>query len=124
MKYLNAEDDELETTINILYKEKIVIIYSSKAEVIRKITKAIGAPTKKYQKNKKYYTGASWNIDFADIEKIDKLITRNILVDVDSNKKKIEQAKIESIKKKKSKIRKFEGEDNKKYYQISLDLDK
>ena len=42
MRYYKTEPAEQETTINILYKEQIIRIYSSRVETIEKLTKKIG----------------------------------------------------------------------------------
>ena len=44
MRYYKTEPAEQETTINILYKEQIIRIYSSRVETIEKLTKKIGEP--------------------------------------------------------------------------------
>ena len=68
MRYYKTEPAEQETTINILYKEQIIRIYSSRVETIEKLTKKIGEPDHRYKRSKTYWSGACWEIQFADIE--------------------------------------------------------
>lgn len=81
MKYLEIPTEEQETTINILYEEQIVKIYTNRKEVINDLTKKIGKPTKKYKKGKAYWCGADWDIDFCDVEKIKNVLNKEIFID-------------------------------------------
>ena len=80
MRYYKTEPAEQETTINILYKEQIIRIYSSRVETIEKLTKKIGEPDHRYKRSKTYWSGACWEIQFADIERV-KEILNNVKVE-------------------------------------------
>ena len=80
MKYFETLLEEQETLINVLYDEHKIRVYSNRIEVIKNLTKAIGKPTKRYKKNKTYWSGATWEIDFNDFEKINVLLNRNFIL--------------------------------------------
>ena len=81
MKYIRTAIAEQETTVNILYDEQIIKVYSSRLEVIKILTKQLGEPTIKYKKSKSYWSGASWNIEFNDLKKIEKFLVHKIFID-------------------------------------------
>lgn len=81
MRYYKTEPAEQETTINILYKEQIIRIYSSRVETIEKLTKKIGEPDHRYKRSKTYWSGACWKIQFADIERVKEILNKEIILD-------------------------------------------
>ena len=81
MKFLNAIPEEQETIINFLYEEEIIKIYSNKIETIRNLKKELGTPNKKFEKNKKFWTGAEWEISFHDLSKINRILNKEIFVE-------------------------------------------
>ncbi len=126
MKYIKTAIAEQETIINILYEEQIISVYSCRSEVITLLTKALGKPSIKHEKNKTYLTGATWNIPFADSKKLNSVLMLDVFVDkkievkplkVDKRLKK-EKAKksdknsvrIKETKKNLSKVKKVETE--------------
>ena len=46
MKYFDTPVEEQETTINISYNDEIVQVYTNRIDVIKKLTKTIGKPSK------------------------------------------------------------------------------
>jgi len=101
MKYFDTLIEDQETTISILYKEQIIKIYSSEVSTIRRLTKLLGSPAEKYKKSKTYWCGASWNIDFFEIDKIKEILNRDSFVD-----KKVKPIVKEEKAKEKKKIKK------------------
>lgn len=104
MKYYNTILEEQETTINILYDEQMIRVYSNRQETIKILTEKLGKPTERYRKGRTYWTGASWDINFLDIGIIEKILPKEIFID----------SKFEH-KKKKQTI------ENKEDYQINFD---
>ena len=47
--YKQINKSETETTINVLYDEKIISIYTNKVDLQRKLNKMIGEPSKEYK---------------------------------------------------------------------------
>ena len=66
--YKEPNKAEEETTINILYNEKMLSIYT-------KLNKLIGEPTKEY-KIKRSIIGSTWKISLKEKNKIQKLILK------------------------------------------------
>lgn len=81
MKYFNTPLEEQETTINILYDEEIIQIYSNRVDVIKNLIEKLGAPTEKYKKNQTYWSGAVWNIKFKEKVKVKKILSKEIFID-------------------------------------------
>ena len=81
MKYFDTLIEDQETTISILYKEQVIRIYSSEPSTIHRIIKVLGQPTTKYKKSKTYWSGASWNIDFFEFEKLKEVLYRDTFID-------------------------------------------
>lgn len=66
---------EMETTINVLYDENILSIYTNRADLQRKLNKLIGEPTQE-DKRKRSIIGSRWNISLDDKSKISKIILK------------------------------------------------
>lgn len=81
MKYFDTLIEDQETTISILYKEQKIKIYSSVPETIQKLVKVLGQPTVKYKKSKTYWSGASWDVDFFELEKLKEILYRDTFID-------------------------------------------
>lgn len=66
---------EEETTINVLYKENILSLYTNKVKLQRQLNKLIGEATKEY-KIKRSVTGSVWEISLDDKTKIQKILLK------------------------------------------------
>ena len=64
--YKTSNQQETETTINLLYDEKILSIYTNNVPLQRKLNKCFGSPTKEYFKGKNIVS-SRWNIPFERI---------------------------------------------------------
>ena len=73
--YKEAEAEEIETTINVLYNEQVLSIYTNKVELQRKLYKILGEPTKEYKKGKSIIA-SMWNVPLSDKSKISKMILK------------------------------------------------
>jgi hypothetical protein len=73
--YKQINKSETETTINVLYDEKIISIYTNKVDLQRKLNKMIGEPSKEY-KIKRSIVGSTWEISLDDKAKIQKVILK------------------------------------------------
>ncbi len=76
-KYKEPMKEETETTINVLYDDNILSIYTNKVSLQKKLNKLIGEP-KKEHKIKDKITGSFWDISLED-----KIIIGRLLVKVD-----------------------------------------
>ena len=66
---------EMETTINVLYTENKLSVYTNKPSLQRQLNKLIGEPTKEY-KIKRSITGSVWEISLNEKTKIQKIILK------------------------------------------------
>ncbi len=73
--YKEPNKSEMETTINVLYAENILSIYTNKVSLQRQLNKLIGEPTKEY-KVKRSIVGSVWNISLNDKIKIQRVILK------------------------------------------------
>ena len=74
-KYKEVGEEELETTINVLYGENKLSIYTNKVSLQKKLNKILGEPNKEY-KVKKSITGSSWEVELSEKNKISKMILK------------------------------------------------
>lgn len=73
--YKEPNKSETETTINVLYDENILSIYTNKANLQRKLNKLLGEPSKEH-KIKRSISGSTWEISLNDKTKIQRLIVK------------------------------------------------
>ena len=73
--YKDPIKSETETTINVLYGENKIVIYTNKVSQQRKLNRVLGKPSKEY-KIKRPISGSSWDISLNDKSKIQKLILK------------------------------------------------
>ena len=73
--YKEPLKSETETTINILYDEKILSIYTNKVSLQKQLVRLIGEPTKELM-YKRSITGSIWNISLNEKNKIQKIILK------------------------------------------------
>lgn len=73
--YKEANKSETETTINVLYSENILSIYTNKVDLERRLCKIIGEPKKEYIKGRSVLASL-WEIPLDDISTINKVILR------------------------------------------------
>lgn len=73
--YKEPNKSETETTINVLYSEKMISIYTNKVGLQKQLNKLIGEPTKEY-KFKRSIVGSIWEIPFSDKTKISRIMLK------------------------------------------------
>ncbi len=73
--YKEPNKSEMETTINVLYAENTLSIYTNKVSLQRQLNKLIGEPTKEY-KVKRSILGSTWDISLDDKTKIQRVILK------------------------------------------------
>ena len=74
-KYKEPIKEEMETTINVLYKENKLVIYTNKINLQKQLNKLIGEPTKEL-KIKKSIAGSIWEVSLDEKTKISKIILK------------------------------------------------
>lgn len=73
--YKEPNKEELETTINILYEENKISIYTNKVSLQRQLNKILGEPIKEY-KIKRSIVASSWDVSLKEKSKISKIILK------------------------------------------------
>lgn len=73
--YKEVNKAETETTINVLYSENLLSIYTNKIDLQKQLNKLLGAPIREY-KIKRSIAGSTWEIPLNDKSKISKLILK------------------------------------------------
>lgn len=73
--YKEPIQGETETTINVLYKEKIISIYTNKVDLQKQLKKALGKPTMEYM-IKRSIVGSRWDIPLKQKSKISNMILK------------------------------------------------
>lgn len=73
--YKEPIKEEMETTINVLYSENKLSLYTNKVNLQKKLNKLLGEPTKEY-KIKRSIVGSSWDIPLKEKDKITKIILK------------------------------------------------
>lgn len=73
--YKEPIETELETTINVLYEENCISIYTNKPNLERELYKIFGKPEKEYVKGKSILA-SRWNISLDEKIKISKMILK------------------------------------------------
>lgn len=74
-KYKEPNKEEEETTINVLYDENILVIYTNKVKLQRKLCSLLGEPTREFKKGKSILS-SNWNIPLTEKAKISKIILK------------------------------------------------
>ena len=73
--YKEINKSETETTINVLYSEKIIVIYTNKIELEKQLCKILGEPKKEYIKGRSII-GSTWEVPLNEKTKISKIILK------------------------------------------------
>lgn len=73
--YKEANKCETETTINVLYKENMLSIYTNKVDLQKQLCKTLGEPTKEYIKGKSIMA-SRWDMSLNEKSKISKMMLK------------------------------------------------
>ena len=73
--YKEINKEETETTINVLYNEKIISVYSNKIELQRQLKKVLGKPKREDIKGNSII-GSCWEIQFEEKSKISQMMLK------------------------------------------------
>ena len=71
--YKEPEADEMETTINVLYSENVLSIYTNNVSLQRQLNRLIGEPKKEFKRKRSIF-GSTWEISLNDKSKIQKIV--------------------------------------------------
>lgn len=73
--YKEPTKSEIETTINVLYDENKLLIYTNKVKLQKQLNKVLGEPTRE-DKIKRSIRGSLWEISLDDKTRISKMILK------------------------------------------------
>lgn len=73
--YKEVNKSETETTINVLYDEQIISVYTNKIELQKQLLKVLGKPTEEYIKGRSII-GTRWDIPFTEKRKISQMMLK------------------------------------------------
>lgn len=73
--YKEVNKSEKETTINVLYSENLLYIYTNKVTLQKQLNKLIGEPTKEHMV-KRSIVGSTWEISLDDKTKISRMVLK------------------------------------------------
>lgn len=73
--YKEPIKEETETTINVLYNENKLVVYTNKVSLQKQLNKLIGEPTKEL-KIKRSIAGSIWEIPLVEKNKIQRIIVK------------------------------------------------
>ena len=73
--YKESNKCETETTVNVLYDEKILSIYTNKIDLQKQLNKALGIPTKEYIKGRSVIA-SRWDVPLSEKNKISRLVLK------------------------------------------------
>lgn len=74
-RYKEPNKLEMETTINVLYEENVISIYTNKPDLQKQLCKSIGEPEKEYIKGKSILA-SRWRIPLSEKGKISKMMLK------------------------------------------------
>ena len=73
--YKEINKSETETTINVLYSEKLLSIYTNKIELEKQLYKILGEAKQEYIKGRSII-GSVWEVPLSEKTKISKIILK------------------------------------------------
>ena len=73
--YKEINKTETETTINVLYKEKALSVYTNKVDLQKQLCKVLGEPTQEYIKGRSIIA-SRWDISLNEKRKISQMMLK------------------------------------------------
>lgn len=74
-RYKEPNKLEMETTINVLYEENVISVYTNKPDLQKQLCKSIGDPEKEFKKGKSILA-SRWLIPLSEKSKISKMMLK------------------------------------------------
>ena len=73
--YKEINKEETETTINVLYDEELIVIYTNKIGLQKQLKKVLGKP-KREEVRGKSIIGSCWELSFSEKTKISQMMLK------------------------------------------------
>ena len=74
--YKEINKEETETTINVLYNEKMILVYTNKIELQKQLKKVLGKAKREDIKGNSII-GSCWEIPFSEKTKISQMMLKD-----------------------------------------------
>lgn len=74
-KYKEPNKSEIETTINVLYEENLISIYTNKVNLQKQLYRILGEPKKEYIK-RNFIIASVWEISLEEKSKITQIMLK------------------------------------------------
>lgn len=73
--YKEPNKTEIETTINVLYNENMLSVYTNKVDLQKQLCKTLGTPTQEYIKGKSILA-SRWDVSLDEKSKISQMMLK------------------------------------------------
>lgn len=74
--YKEPIESEVETTINVIYGENILSVYTNKVDLQKSLCKTLGKPTQEYKRGKNILA-SRWDISLNEKNKISQMMLKS-----------------------------------------------
>lgn len=74
--YKEPIESEVETTINVIYSENILSVYTNKAALQKSLCKTLGTPTQEYRRGRSILA-SRWDISLDEKIKISQMMLKS-----------------------------------------------
>lgn len=73
--YKRIDENETETTVNVLYHEEMISIYTNKVELEKQLYRILGKATQEYKKGRSIIA-SRWDVPLKEKSKISQIILK------------------------------------------------
>ena len=81
--YKEPNKSEIETTINVLYNEELISIYTNKIDLQKELCKTLGKPSKEYIRGRSI-VASRWDISLSEKTKISQMMLKADIFELNS----------------------------------------
>lgn len=81
--YKEPNKSEIETTINVLYNEELISIYTNKVDLQKELCKTLGKPSKEYIRGRSI-VASRWDISLSEKTKISQMMLKADIFELNS----------------------------------------
>lgn len=74
--YKEPIEEEAETTINVIYGENLLSVYTNKASLQKSLCKTLGKPTQEYKRGRNILA-SRWDISLEEKSKISQMMLKS-----------------------------------------------
>lgn len=74
--YKEPIESEIETTINVIYGENILSVYTNKVDLQKSLCKTLGKPTQEFRRGRSILA-SRWDVPLSEKNKISQMILKS-----------------------------------------------